>query len=182
MRTGYCDSKQMATVPPTDAARYLGVWFSFTGPTSDPNGRWAVQMQKLEATVRSFFGKCSYLRPSFAKMFEVIEGTLIRRLLFPIQGDIQVWPLLDRVRGLVSQWIHRTLGLRGSSHGNDNVSGVMHTKRTHGGMGVPDATNIYIECMTSTWLAGAHSHVPVVRAACMSRISAQADVAIAVSL
>ena len=77
-------------------------------------------------------------------MCEVIEGTLIRRLLFPIQGGIPVWPLLDRVRGIVSQWIHRTLGLRGSSHGNGNVSDVMHAKRTHGGLGVPDATNIYI--------------------------------------
>ena len=85
-------------------------------------------MQKPEATVRSFFGKCSSLRPSFAQMCEVIEGTLIRRLLFPIQGGIPVWPLLDRVRGLVSQWIHRTLGLRGSPHGNDNVPGVMHSK------------------------------------------------------
>ena len=179
---GVLREQTMTTVPPTDAVRYLGVWFSFTGPASDPNGRWAVQMQKLEATVRSFFGKCSSLRPSFAQMCEVIEGTLIRRLLFPIQGGIPVWPLLDRVRGIVSQWIHRTLGLRGSSHGNDNVSDVMHAKRTHGGLGVPDVTNIYIECMTSTWLAGAHSHVPVVRAAYMSRISAQADAAIAVSL
>ena len=157
---GVLREQTMTTVPPTDAVRYLGVWFSFTGPTSDPNGRWAVQVQKLEATVRSFFGKCSSLRPSFAQMCEVIEGTLIRRLLFPIQGGILVWPLLDRVRGLVSRWIHRTLGLRGSSQGNDNVSDVMHTKRTHGGMGVPDATNIHIECMPPTWLAGAHSHVP----------------------
>ena len=100
----------------------------------------------------------------------------------PNPGGIPVWPLLDRVRGIVSQWIHRTLGLRGSSHGNGNVSDVMHAKRTHGGLGVPDATNIYIECMTSTWLAGAHSHVPAVRVAYMSRISAQADTAIAVSL
>ena len=179
---GVLREQTMTTVPPTDAVRYLGVWFSFIGPTSDPNGRWAVQMQKLEATIRSFFGKCSSLRPSFAQMCEVIEGTLIRRLLFPIQGGIPVWPLLDQVRGLISQWIHRTLGLRGSSHGNGNVSDVMHTKRTHGGLGVPDITNIYIACMTSTWLAGAHSHVPVVRAAYMSRISAQANGAIAVSL
>ena len=179
---GVLREQTMTTVPPTDAVRYLGVWFSFTGPASDPNGRWAVQIQKLEATVLSFFGKCSSLRPSFAQMCEVIEGTLIRRLLFPIQGGIPVWPLLDRVRGTVSQWIHRTLGLRGSSHGNDNVSDVMHAKRTHGGLGVPDVINIYIECMTSTWLAGAHSHVPAVRAAYMSRISAQANTAIAVSL
>ena len=60
-------------------------------------------------------------------MCEVIEGTLIRRLLFPTQGGIPVWPLLDRVRGLTSQWLHRTLGLRGSAHGNDNVADVMHT-------------------------------------------------------
>ena len=39
-----------------------------------------------------------------------------------------------------------------------------------------------IECMTSTWLAGAHSNVPVVREAYMSRISTQANTAIAVSL
>ena len=110
---GVLREQTMTTVPPTDAVRYLGVWFSFTGPMSDPNGRWAVQMQKLEATVRSFFGKCSSLRPSFAQMCEVIEGTLIRRLLFPIQSGIPVWPLLDRVRGLISQWIHRTLGLGG---------------------------------------------------------------------
>ena len=130
----------------------------------------------------SFLDKCSSLRPSFAQMCEVIERTLIRRLLFPTQGGITVWPLLDRVRGLTSQWIHRTLGLRGSAHGNDNVSDVMHTNRIHGGMGVPDGINIYIECMTSTWLAGGHSHVPVVREAYMSRISTQANNAIAVSL
>ena len=93
-----------------------------------------------------------------------------------------MWPLLDRVRGLTSQWLHRTLGLRGSAHGNDNVADVMHTKHSYGGLGVPDVVNIYIEYMTSTWLAGAHSHVPAVRAAYMSRISTQANAAIAVSL
>ena len=81
---GVLREQTMTTVPPTDAIRHLGVWFSFTGPASDPNGRWAVQMQKFEATVRSFFDKCSSLRPSFAQMCEVIEGGLIRRLLFPI--------------------------------------------------------------------------------------------------
>ena len=87
------------------------------------------------------------------------------------------------MRELISQWLHRTLGLRGSAHGNGNVvSDVMHNKRTHGGMGVLDVINIYIECMTSTWLAGAHSHVPVFREAYMSCISTQADAAIAVSL
>jgi hypothetical protein len=49
-------------------------------------------------------------------------------------------------------------------------------------MGVPDVINIYIEYMTSMWLVGAHSHVPVVREAYMSRISTQAGAAIAVSL
>ena len=93
-------------------------------------------------------------------MFEVIEETLIRRLLFPTQGGIPVWPLLDNVRGLTSRWVHRTLGLWGSAYGNDNdnVSDVMHTKRAHGGLGVPDVINIYIECMTSMWLEGAHSN------------------------
>ena len=81
--------------------------------------------------MRSFFDKCSSLRPSFAKMCEVIEGALIRRLLFPTQGDIPVWSLLDNVRSLTSRWIHRTLGLRGSAYGNGNVSGVMHTRRSH---------------------------------------------------
>ena len=131
------------------------MWFSFVGPPDDPHGRWAVQVRKLEGTVRSFFDKCSSLRPSFAQMCEVVEGTLIRRLLFPTQGGIPVWSLLDNVRGLISRWIHRTLGLLGSAYGNDNVSDAMHTKRAHGGLGVPDITKIYIECMTSTWLAGA---------------------------
>ena len=58
----------------------------------------------------------------------------------------------------------------------------MHTKHKYGGLGVPDVVNIYVECMTPTWLAGAHSHVPAVRAAYMSRISTQANAAIAVSL
>ena len=148
----------MPTVPPTEAVRYLGVWFSFTGPEGDPDGRWAAQMRKLETTVRSFSAKCSSLRPSFSQMCEVIEGTLIRRLLFPTQGGILVWRLLDRVRGLTSQWLHRTLGLQGSAHGNDDVADVIHTKHSYGDMGVPDVINIYIECMTPTWLAGAHSH------------------------
>ena len=74
-------------------------------------------------------------------MCEVIEGTLVRRLLFPTQGGIPVWPLLGRVRGLTSQWLHRTLGLLGSAHGNGNFADVMHTKHSHGGMGVPDVTN-----------------------------------------
>ena len=138
------------------------MWFSFTGPPNDPRGRWAVQIRKLEGTVRSFFDKCSSLRPSFAQMCEVVEGTLIRRLLFPTQGGIPVWSFLDNVRGLISRWMHRTLGLLGSAYGNDNVSDAMHTKRTHGGLGVPDITNIYIECMTSTWLAGAHSHLSLI--------------------
>jgi hypothetical protein len=179
---GVLREQTMSTVPPSDAVRYLGVWFSFTGPDGDPDGRWAAQMRKLEMTVRSFFAKCSSLRPSFSQMCEVIEGTLIRRLLFPTQGGIPVWPLLDRVRGLTSQWLHRTLGLRGSAHGNDNVADAMHTKHIHGGLGVPDVINIYIECMVSTWLAGAHSHVPAVRAAYMSRIMTQANAATAVSL
>ena len=93
-----------------------------------------------------------------------------------------MWPLLDRVRGLTSQWLHRTLGLRGSAHGNDNVADAMHTKHQYGGLGVPDVVNIYVECMTPTWLAGAHSHAPAVRAAYMSRIYTQANAAIAVSL
>ena len=107
---GVLREQTMPSVPPAGAVRYLGVWFSFVGPRADPNGRWAVQVQKPEATARSFFvGKCPSLsRPSFAQMCEVIEGTLIRRLLFPIQGGIPVWPLLGRVRGLTSQWIHRT--------------------------------------------------------------------------
>ena len=129
---GVLREQTMTTVPPTEAVRYLGVWFSFTGPPNDPRGRWAVQVRKLEGTVRSFLGKCSSLRPPFAQMCEVVEGTLIRRLLFPTQGGIPVWSFLGNVRGLISRWIHRTLGLLGSAYGNDDVSGTMHTKRAHG--------------------------------------------------
>ena len=87
---GALREQTMSIVPPADAVRYLGAWFSFTGPDGDPDGRWATQMRKLEMAVRSFFTKCSSLRPSFSQMYEVIEGTLIRRLLFPTQGGIPV--------------------------------------------------------------------------------------------
>ena len=58
----------------------------------------------------------------------------------------------------------------------------MHTPRTCGGLGIPDITSIYIECMASTWLAGAHSHVPVVRQAHMPRIDMQTSPASAVHI
>ena len=115
-------------------------------------------------------------------MSEVLGSTLIRRLLFPTQSDVPVWHLLDRVRGLISQWIHRTLGFRGSATDNDNVAGVIHTPRTCGGLDVPGIMSIYIECMASTWLAGAHSHVPVVRQAYLSRINMQTSPASAVHI
>ena len=179
---GVLREQQMTLVPCEEAVRYLGVWFSFLGPAGHTDGRWAHQIKKLTGVITSFFEKCSSLHPSFAQMSEVLESTLIRRLLFPIQSGVPVWHLLDRVRGLTSQWIHRTLGFRGSATGNDNVADVMHTPRACGGLGIPDIMSIYIECMASTWLAGAHSHVPVVRQAYLSRINMQTSPASAVHI
>ena len=93
----------MALVPCDEAARYLGVWFSFLGPVGHTDGRWAHQIKKLMGAIASFFEKYSSLHPSFMQMSEVLESTLIRRLRFPIQSGVPVWHLQDRVRGLTSQ-------------------------------------------------------------------------------
>ena len=141
---GALREQQMALVPCDEAVRCLGVWFSFLGPAGHADGRWAHQIKKLTGVIASFFEKCSSLHHSFAQMSEVLESTLIRRLLFPIQSGVPAWHLLGRVRGLTSQWIHRTLGFCGSATGNDNVAGARHTPRICGGLGIPGImSNIY---------------------------------------
>ena len=73
---------------------------------------------------------------------EVLESTLIRRLLFPKRyaGVAHIRP---STRSHMSQWVHRTLGFRGSATGNDNVADGMHTPRTCGGLGMPGIVNIH---------------------------------------
>ena len=43
---GVLREQQMALVPSYEAARCLGVWFSFLGPASHTDGRWAHQIKK----------------------------------------------------------------------------------------------------------------------------------------
>ena len=42
---GALREKQMALVPCEEAARYLGVWFSFLGPAGHTDVRWAHQIK-----------------------------------------------------------------------------------------------------------------------------------------
>ena len=43
---GVLREQQMALVSCEEAVRYLGVWFSFLGPTGHTDGRWAHQIKK----------------------------------------------------------------------------------------------------------------------------------------
>ena len=81
----------MTTVNPAGAARYLGVWFSFTGPADGEHGRWSAQVAQLQGITQKFFKTCLGLSPSFSQLSEVVGNTLIRRLLSPMQGGIPVW-------------------------------------------------------------------------------------------
>ena len=60
---GTLAEQHLTSVPPEDAARYLGVWFSFCGPRGGSHGRWTAQVSKLHCTIQSFFKTCDGLSP-----------------------------------------------------------------------------------------------------------------------
>ena len=83
---GTLAEQHMTSVSPEEAARYLGVWFSFCGPRGGAHGRWTTQVSKPHGMIKSFYKTCAGLSPSFSQLSEVIGSTLCRRLVFPVQG------------------------------------------------------------------------------------------------
>ena len=63
---GTLAKQRMTSVSPEEAARYLGVWFSFCGPREGTHGRWTTQVSKLHGMIKSFYKTCAGLSPSFS--------------------------------------------------------------------------------------------------------------------
>ena len=102
---GTLAEQHMTSVTPEEAARYLGVWFSFCGPRGGAHGRWTTQVSKLHGTIKLFFKTCAGLSPSFSQLSEVIGNTLCRRLIFPVQGRVPIWGVFTEARCLAARWV-----------------------------------------------------------------------------
>ena len=170
---GTLAEQHMTSVSPEEAARYLGVWFSFCGPHGGAHGRWTTQVSKLHGMIKSFYKTCAGLSPSFSQLSEVIGNTLCRRLVFPVQGGVPIWDVFTEARCLAARWVQHSLGItaRGSEW---STTDLVLTPTELGGLGVPDIMPVYVETVLSTLLAGLTSHVPAARNAYAHRLLAQA--------
>ena len=132
--------------PPTDAVRYLGVWFSFTGPDGRPGrtvGR--ANAQSLERP------RCA---PFFGKLF--LPAAFLRADVRSHRGHADPPPLVPDSKaasrcgrcwtgcaGSLSQWVHRTLGSTWVRSGERQRRRRRCTRNAPtAGLGVPGVTNI----------------------------------------